>query len=377
MKTVLISFIFLFLTGSMTRISAQAAREISIKPVSLDAMRPARYARSFRDLEGNVHMMGLFRISVGEDGRLYSRAQNDPVFPPAVLTEGIMNTFFSRPGVFIALGNRLEPVSGYKYSLRMWRSADDLKTISEDTAWILLPEAGKVDFGRPGEWAGLFCHRAILQLADGSLITAMYGNFEIDTIRPTNPQSRLETKYKLRAFVVRSTDNGYTWNYLSSVAVPHPELPDDSEGFNEWTMVQLLDGRILAVIRTGHFTPMVTSLSSDQGKTWSVPAICSELGPAGCDPYLLRLGDGRIALSYGDMVQPPAGDIRYFENFHESGDTRRRCRLAISLTPAASHWQAYDITGFANRSAYSSIFEMKPGLLLYQSDLELYEVEVH
>ena len=62
--------------------------------------------------------------------------------------------------------------------------------------------------GRP------FFHRRILEAQDGSLLAAMYGNFEQDTIVPTNPRSKSETKYKARAFVVRSTDSGLTWRYL-------------------------------------------------------------------------------------------------------------------------------------------------------------------
>ena len=122
-----------------------------------------------------------------------------------------------------------------------------------------------------GEWVGLVFHRGIVDLRDGSLLAAMYGNFEHDTITPTNPRSKLESKYKLRAFTVRSTDQGLTWRYVSTVVAPDPKVVDDSEGFNEWSIVRLADGQLLGIIRTGHYTPLVASWSSDEGKRGRCP----------------------------------------------------------------------------------------------------------
>lgn len=61
---------------------SQIAEKIDIAQVTLDPMRPARYARSFQDLEGNVHVMGLFKVSQTENGEIITRAQYEPVFPP-------------------------------------------------------------------------------------------------------------------------------------------------------------------------------------------------------------------------------------------------------------------------------------------------------
>lgn len=350
---------------------SQMAEKLNIAHVTLDPVRPARYARSCQDTEGNVYVMGLFKVSQLEDGELITRAQYDPVFPPTALNEAIMNTFYSCPGFFMALNNRLAHESDSVYTTKMWRSDDDLKSIQETKASFIIPEAGKVDFGEPDEWAGLICHRSVIRISDGSLLATMYGNFENDTIVPTNPQSKIETKYKLRAFVVRSTDMGKTWRYLSTVAVPDSKILDNTEGFNEWTMIQLENGKLLGVIRTSHFSPFVISYSTDEGRSWSLPVSNPELGPAGCDPYLLKLTDGRIALSYGEMVQP-----EHIKDFPRKIDHRRRCRLAISKTPDAEHWEVYDITGYENRSAYSTIFQLQADLLLYQTDLELYKINI-
>ncbi len=374
-KTSLINFVtgcLLFLMPSQS--SSQDFERINIQQVSLDPVRPARYARSFRDMNGDIHVMGIFKVTPDNQGRFITQVQYNPVFPPTALNEAIMNTFFSKPGYFIALNNRLEFKEKNTYTTKMWLSVNNLKTLEETEATFSLPEAGNVDFGNRDEWSGLFCHRSVLQLPDGSLLASMYGNFEPDTITPVNPQSKSETKFMLRAFVVHSTDSGFTWHYRSTLAAPNTLWFENSEGFNEWSMVQLDNGHLLAVIRTGHYTPLVFCISKDLGKTWSAPVTYPETFPAGCDPCLIKLDDGRVALAFGEMVQPAGASA--FEGPLENHDRRRRCRLAISKTPEADSWQVYNITGYDNRSAYPTIFQALPNTILYQSDLELYQIQI-
>ena len=83
----------------------------------------------------------------------------------------------------------------------------------------------------------------------------MTANFEEDTLAPTDRQSALETKYRNRSIVVSSTDEGRTWRYRSTVAAPVAGDPV-GEGFGEPTIERLADGRILCVMRTGHFSPL-------------------------------------------------------------------------------------------------------------------------
>ncbi len=350
-------------------------KSAKITPLRLDNSRPGRYARSFMDLDGTIHLLGFFKV-IEQGSRVVVRDESDPSWGITALTESHINTFFSRPGLFIGLLNKVKPHSEGKYRGRMWRSFDNLKTNQEEETILVVPEAGKVDFGSPEQWAGLFFHRAVVELSDGSLLAAMYGNFEEDIVRPTNPQSKIESKYKLRAFTVRSTDQGKTWRYLSSVAVPDPARTDDSEGFNEWSIVRLYDGRLLGVIRTGHYTPLVVSWSENEGRTWTTPRTPPGLGPAGVDPYLLKLHDGRLALAYGEMVQPPEDREMYWQQFKTHGDWRRRCRLAISADKTGETWQTLDISDYDNRSAYSTIFEVEPNVIIYQADLELWRVEI-
>ncbi len=348
--------------------------QVQITPLRLDRSRPARYARSFRTPDGDIHLLGFFKVT-DRGSRVVVRSDSEPPWLPTDLTENRINTFFYRPGLFLGVTAIIKPDSDGAYAGWIMRSQDELKTIQIVKTTLVIPEAGKVDFGSPKIWAGLFFHRGVVELKDGSLLAAMYGNFEADSIAPTNPQSKIESKFKLRAFTARSTDNGSTWRYLSSVAVPDRDHPDDSEGYNEWTIVRLEDGRLLGIIRTGHFTPMVAVWSTDEGRTWTAPHAPQGLGPAGVDPNLLRLADGRVALAFGEMVQPPDSVNReqYWRNF-SGGDHSRRCRLAISQDKSGESWQTIDVSGFGDRSAYGTIYEVAPDTLLYQADLELWRI---
>lgn len=331
-----------------------------------------RYARSFRAADGTIYLLGPLKTK--DAGKKLVLC--NPADPPwgTLLNEGAMNTFSSQKGLFFALKNKVVCAPGGQCKGKMWRSSDGLKTFQEAETRVVIPEAGTVDNGKPEEWAGLVFHRAVVELRDGSLLAAMYGNFEQDTTPPTNPRSKIETKYKLRAFVVRSTDQGQTWRYLSTVVAPDPTVVDDSEGFNEWSIVRLADGRLLGIIRTGHYTPFVASWSGDEGKTWTKPVTPAGLGP-GCDPWVIRLSDGRLALAHGELPQPEGSREAYWKNYSIGADARR-CVLAIDADGSGRNWVSYTVADYAPASAYPTIFEVEPNTIVYQADMNVWRVEL-
>ena len=343
--------------------------------------------RSFQAPDGAIYILGPIKTMDG-GRRMVSLDESDPNLGTS-LNEMEMNSIFSRQGLFIALRNKLLCEADGRCVGKMWRSLDDFKTIREEETTVLIPEAGRVENGnrlkKPAdgyanefdEWVGLFFHRGILEMPDGSLIAAMYGNFEEDNIQPTNPRSILETKYKHRTFVVRSTDHGQTWRYLASVAVPRRDVGDDTEGYNEWSIIRLDDGRLFGVMRTGHYTSLVASWSSDDGKTWTEPVAPEGLDPGGCDPYLLKLSDGRVALAYGQLVPPPEPIELYWEEYEELADHRRRCRIAISEDGSGESWVATTVADYTRRWAYPTIHEVEPNVILYQTDDEVWRVELN
>lgn len=331
-----------------------------------------RYARSFRAADGTIYLLGPLKTRDGGKKLALCNSADPPW--GTLLNEGAMNTLYAKKGLFFALQNKVVCAADGQCTGKMWRSTDDLKSFQETETRVVIPEAGRVDNGSRGEWVGLVFHRGIVDLRDGSLLAAMYGNFEHDTITPTNPRSKLESKYKLRAFTVRSTDQGLTWRYVSTVVAPDPKVVDDSEGFNEWSIVRLADGQLLGIIRTGHYTPLVASWSSDEGKTWTMPLTPRGIGP-GCDPYVMRLSDGRLALAYGQLPQPEGSREAYWKNYTIGAD-ERQCLLAIDADGSGRNWVTYKVADYARTSAYATIFEAEPGIIVYQADLNVWRVEL-
>lgn len=76
--------------------------------------------------------------------------------------------------------------------------------------------------------------------------------------------------------------------------------------FHEPHCIQLDDGRILGVIRShidknGENFTIYKTFSEDRGKTWSS---WEPTGICGSPPFLLKLKDGRVILTYGRRMEP-------------------------------------------------------------------------
>jgi sialidase-1 len=101
-----------------------------------------------------------------------------------------------------------------------------------------------------------------------------------------------------------SKDDGLTWQWLSAL----PTRPgDDPEQYHELHAVEAADGRLIAHIRNHnrpHERETLQSESMDGGKTWSVPR---PIGVWGLPSHLLRLRDGRLLMTYG-YRRPPRGN---------------------------------------------------------------------
>lgn len=132
---------------------------------------------------------------------------------------------------------------------------------------------------------------------DGTLWTTHYdiGN---------GPEDNKFTGY-LANYLLKSTDNGYTWDmahYMpyDPAKIPHPDA-GDWEGFGENNMAFNPDGSIIRLVRTngsGGKGPGLLYIvrSEDNGKTWSEPEIFDKLGVW---PRLVTLKCGVTIASYG------------------------------------------------------------------------------
>ena len=131
--------------------------------------------------------------------------------------------------------------------------------------------------------------------------------------------------------LMRSTDNGKTWNYFSTIGPG-----------GEPAVVRLSPTEMTAVIRGDRDSCMKQMFSHDAGKTWTKP-IALEVGKV--LPDLVLMSNGILACSYGR----PASCIMFSL---DGGKTW------------CSHHIVSDRVGFN----YTSIREISPGRLLYIHD---------
>ena len=285
------------------------------------------------------------------------------------------SALISKPGLFLTLGRDIEYDSPGVFHATSWRSTDNFETLELGRATVHVPD-GPERKRKPGEWYGLYFWRSIVDMPDGSLLATIEGSFDSDRVVPTGRRDKAEIhseeSYKLRTAVVRSTDGGETWDYLSTVAYPRPDDDAAGEGFAEPTMIRLDNGHLLCVMRSGNYTPLYSAWSSDEGRTWTGPVYTGL--ERGLDPCLLKLQDGRVLLSYG--MRYPAGSPG---GPGETGRGRELgealVKLAISHDGTGKDWEETTI-GQGMGTVYTSIVEVEPNIILCQVDRWIWRVMI-
>jgi len=336
----------------------------NIGPIS--CLNNGKWIRCFRTHDGTIYFRGQFKSFSG----------GKTVVPQKDINVEEINAeaeraVISMNGLFYATGGYARFLKPGMYSVAAWRSTDELKTIKNEEAFVYVPE-GPQRNREKGEWYGLYVYRTILQMPDGSWLMTMYGNFEEDRLPPQDRDSQQETKFMMRTFIVTSTDEGRSWHFLSSVAVPKSGEPI-GEGFVEPAIARLNDGRLLCIMRTGHHYPLYASWSADSGKTWT-PPLYTGLDRA-CDPCLIKLRDGRVALSWGRRYPEgwskisSEGDQSLFK-YPGEGYTN----LAISDDGGAK-WTTSKIAQRTG-SCYSTIFEVESNVIFFQVDQWYWRVKL-
>ena len=105
-------------------------------------------------------------------------------------------------------------------------------------------------------------------------------------------------------FAMRSTDGGYTWEYLTKLCTPEGYNP---KCFCEPYVMELSDGRLLGAIRYSDYSLKPThkdvfiTFSSDGGKTWSE---MKPLGVDGAPPHLMQHSSGAVICAFGRRLVP-------------------------------------------------------------------------
>lgn len=137
----------------------------------------------------------------------------------------------------------------------------------------------------------IYAFSDVLRLPDNSLITTLYVFFVGDAY--------------CTQVVIRSTDDGNTWNYLSTIG-------GAASGLNEASMCRLTNGHIIHYARrNGLGSPDIDSMryciSTDNGNTWSTPVIAQSVtahgnaGIQGYAPKCVQLDNGIIIVAHGPV----------------------------------------------------------------------------
>ncbi len=174
----------------------------------------------------------------------------------------------------------------------------------------------------------LTAHRSMIELAPGELLQSLYGQKQGDT--------------KERAMLIRSTDKGETWHYHSTIGYTDAT----SEGFAEPDLIQLSDGSLLAMLRTGGGSEIWQTRSTDGGRTWTdAHPVSAKFGTV--DPHLLRTRNGTLLATAGR----PTGQY-----------------LLVDYTGTGNHWEEHTILAPTHPgSGYASLieYELNKVMLFY------------
>ena len=156
--------------------------------------------------------------------------------------------------------------------------------------------------------AGPAFWRSIIEEEDGTLLATGYGCFEHNDEPPLGYPREWGMR-RFESFVIESKDEGFTWHLRAVIA---GDRETGQEGFDEPVMVDLGNGELLVVMRTGRASPLHQVRSLDHGHTWSQP---ESLHMTGLNPDLLVLNDGTLVLSSGTRTPDAQWDVTNIEDY--------------------------------------------------------------
>ncbi len=147
-----------------------------------------------------------------------------------------------------------------------------------------------------------FAYGGIIELKNGEVLCPIWG--------------KRTGEEPWRSGVLRSRDGGVSWSdyrtiaYDSQVVVGAGTDGDEVHcaGFNETSLLELPDGRVLAILRQqgvqGGQRELYRCISSDQGRTWCSP---TRLDVWGTSPSLHLTPSGAVILGYRNHLGNPQG----------------------------------------------------------------------
>lgn len=277
--------------------------------------------------------------SVSRDGRkTWQEWKPGPGQGAGPITEGTAVEL--RDGTLLVFNVHVEHQGDKMFETDFWSSRDSYRTLSGPHKFrFSMPEAdtaGKDDRGEP--ISRVYLRRSMVELENGDLLASAYGRFESDK----SPVEYLGAMTKMRSVLLRSSDRGVNWRYVSTIAAD----PVEQEGPAEPAIVRLTrgpgKGRLICVVRTGRENPIYQCESADEGRTWPRLAPLSwqysrfgrRRDIVGTDPDIVEMNDGTLVMSYGH--KPDYEDHGNFLAFSvDQGRTWiQETRLSSSVTMA-------------------------------------------
>lgn len=175
----------------------------------------------------------------------------------------------------------------------------------------------------------MFCRSNGVRLSNGDLLLPMY---EIPS----------------RASVLRSTDDGTTWQQSETITTP--------AGGGEPSLAELKPGIVMMVLRTSDGF-LWTVRSNDSGKTWSTP-VKTSIAAATTSHNIFRLNDDRLLLTLNES----APNIRTPLVTRISSDEGLTWSQPVSLAAVPIPKPGDDV--WAREVSYPSVAQLKDGTVV-------------
>jgi len=238
-------------------------------------------------------------------------------FDPAFIADGNKTLFFFSAG----RENRYPPVHDEKANV----GVNSFKT------YVRTTDNGGRTWSAP-QIAGIhvFCRSNGVRLSSGELLLPVY---EIPS----------------RASVLRSVDDGKTWEKSGTVTTPHA-------GAGEPSLVELNSGAILMVLRTSDGFLWETR-STDKGKSWQPPTR-TEIHAATTSHNIFRLRDGRLLL----VLNESAPNVRTPLVLRVSSDEGGTWTAPVSLAKIQVPHEGDRV--WAREVSYPSVAQLKDGTVI-------------
>jgi len=230
------------------------------------------------------------------------------------------------------------------------KSFDDIMKNNVEThfAPVDIPELS-MGFGDSNNRFAGCAQTGVIEMSNGDILVMMYGQFKEDRILcPWLKEHGPYDFYLYRTWCIVSHDKGETFEFLTTVADcnTYPIADVNAEGYCETDCIEVEDGHIVAVLRTGGheiYSPLYVSHSYDYGKTWGAPYTVNDWGVW---PRIIKMQDGTLVIS--------SGHIHTFLQF--SGDGGLTWSDAAILEECDGKWGQ-------SCSGYNYITESRPGEL--------------